>query len=581
LPGKRALAQENPVEAGLEHERRYEMKLSANIMYLTLSLILFCLIGCNRGYRSRRVAPAEQIRAEQFSALDDSQFAAAIQLSPVADSAAQSPAAAQSFAEAQAAVLSHAEPVKIVVGESGQRTISRIYPCPESGNVRLDKVMPGQVVVNQPFTYLLKVTNLTGATLSPVVVTEELPENFELSGAEPTAKQDGKILVWEIDSLAPRAVVEIKVSGVASKTESLKYCTNVVTPVDTTCASVQVIQPRLKLTKIAPEGVLLCDPIHVKFVVANTGTGVAKDVKIVDTLPEGLLTVDGKNELVISVGTLAAGQTKEFFAEFKASKPAKYVSKAVAISSDGQRVESEPVATVVDQPVLTITQSGPEKVYVGRSLTYEITVTNESDAPAKNVVIENDIPASVTSMKATAGAKLTGKKIVWPLGTLGPKASRTVHISFSPTKKGTITNNVRATAQCTEIMTASVQTVVRAIPAVLLEVIDVLDPVEVGGRTTYVIVVTNQGSAPSTNVSIVCGLEGNVRYVSSSGATNGSLENGTLAFAPLSRLAPKTKATWRVVITAVKPGDTRFKVTMNADELSRPVEETEATRVYE
>jgi hypothetical protein len=36
-----------------------------------------------------------------------------------------------------------------------------------------------------------------------------------------------------------------------------------------------------------------------------------------------------------------------------------------------------------------------------------------------------------------------------------------------------------------------------------------------------------------------------------------------------------------VVVTALKEGDTRFKATMNADELNRSVEETEATRIYE
>ena len=80
-----------------------------------------------------------------------------------------------------------------------------------------------------------------------------------------------------------------------------------------------------------------------------------------------------------------------------------------------------------------------------------------------------------------------------------------------------LTNKVSATAYCADAVNASAETDVKAIPAVLLEVVDVTDPVEVGTRTTYVITVTNQGSAPSTNIEIVCNLEENVRYVSSSG----------------------------------------------------------------
>jgi len=98
---------------------------------------------------------------------------------------------------------------------------------------------------------------------------------------------------------------------------------------------------------------------------------------------------------------------------------------------------------------------------------------------------------------------------------------------------------------------------------------------------TYVITVTNQGSAHSTNIRIACVLEDNVRYVSSAGTSPGQIKGNTVRFAPLGILPPKAKATWRVVGTAVEPGDVRCKVTMNTDQLTRPVEETEATYLYE
>jgi uncharacterized repeat protein (TIGR01451 family) len=122
---------------------------------------------------------------------------------------------------------------------------------------------------------------------------------------------------------------------------------------------------------------------------------------------------------------------------------------------------------------------------------------------------------------------------------------------------------------------------VAGVPGVLLEVGDVDDPVEVNGRTAYVITVTNQGFAVSTNIKIVCVLEENVKYLSSSGVTSGTLEGNTITFAPLASLPPKAKATWKVAVTAIKAGDSRFKVTMITDQLTRPVEETEATRVYD
>jgi hypothetical protein len=37
---------------------------------------------------------------------------------------------------------------------------------------------------------------------------------------------------------------------------------------------------------------------------------------------------------------------------------------------------------------------------------------------------------------------------------------------------------------------------------------------------------------------------------------------------------------WRVVVRAVEPGDVRMKVTLTSDQLTRPVEKTEATNFY-
>jgi len=416
--------------------------------------------------------------------------------------------------------------------------------------------------------------------LADVVVTENLPENFKFTRANPTAKKDGNKLAWTIESLGPKDSEEIKVFGTATDTGCLIHCATVTYTIPA-CANVKVVQAKLQLKKTAPSEVLLCDPIPVKFVVTNSGSGSAQNVKIEDTLPAGLRTAEGRSKLVFNAGTLATGQSRQFSATLKASKTGKYVNKAVASSAAGLKAESQ-TTTVVRQPVLTITKTGPKRQYLGRSVTYEITVTNKGDAPAAKTVVEDTIPQGVTSIRATTGGKSVGSKVIWELGTLAVNASRKVSVSYMPPKAGTLANTATAVAYCADAVTASVKTSVVGIPAVLLEVIDIEDPVEVGSQTTYVITTTNQGSIADTNIRIVCTFEDNQQYVSSSGPTTGLVDGNTLKFAPLRSLAPKAKATWRVVIRAVKPGDVRFKVTMTTDKLERrPVEETEATRLYE
>jgi uncharacterized repeat protein (TIGR01451 family) len=415
--------------------------------------------------------------------------------------------------------------------------------------------------------------------LSDVVVTENLPDNFKLVDTNPKAKADVGKLTFEIGMLGPGQTKVITISGMATSTDCLKSCA-AVSYIIPTCASVKVVQPALKLVKTAPSSVLLCDTIPVKFVVTNAGSGSAGDVKIEDTLPAGLKTVDGKSIIVINAGTLAAGQSKEYSTTLKADRTGKYVNKAVASSTTGLKAESE-TTTIVCQPVLAIRKSGPENRYLGRSVTYEITVSNKGDASATELVVEDRLPMGARFVSTTGGGSLVQDKVVWNLGTLSAGSSRTVSLTLMPEKAGTVTNTAMAKATCAEDVRDSASTEVAGIPAVLLEVIDIDDPVEVGSETTYVIVATNQGSSPGTNISIVCTLEDNEQYVSSSGATAGTLKDDTVTFAPLSSLAPKAKATWRVVVKAVKSGDVRFKVIMNTDQIERPVQETEATHLYE
>jgi len=224
----------------------------------------------------------------------------------------------------------------------------------------------------------------------------------------------------------------------------LKHCASV-TYVVPVCASVKVVQPKLRLVKTAPSEVLLCDPIPVKFVVTNSGTGTAQNVKVVDDLPAGLRTSAGKSQLVFSAGTLATGQSREFSATLKASKTGKYANKAIASAANGLKAESS-TTTVVRQPVLAITKNGPEQLYLGRAVTYQIKVINKGDAPATNTVVEDTVPAGVTGVRATAGGQVLGSKVVWKIGTLAPKASKMLSVSYTPTRAGSISNTVRTTA---------------------------------------------------------------------------------------------------------------------------------------
>ena len=112
-----------------------------------------------------------------------------------------------------------------------------------------------------------------------------------------------------------------------------------------------------------------------------------------------------------------------------------------------------------------------------------------------------------------------------------------------------------ATAYCAETVDRFDQDLDHAAsPPPRLAVIDLEDPVRSRlDNTTYLITVTNEGSAADTNIRIACALDDKIQYVSSAGATPGSIMGKTVSFAPLRKLEPKAKATWRVVVRGARP----------------------------
>ena len=468
----------------------------------------------------------------------------------------------------------------VSVDEAGGHIISFTYPRPDFGIIQVDKTMPEEVRLNMPFSYVVKVTNLTETMLTDIMITETVSKDFEFKASEPTARTEGNKLVWEIDSLGPRANKSIRISGVATASKPLEQST-AITHTIRDSAIVKVVEPTLELKKIAPAEALLCEAIPVEFVITNTGTGAAQNVQIVDNLPAGMQTADGKGKVTLEAGTLAAGESRRFSIKLRANRIGAFVGKALATSAAGIKAESQSTTTMVRQPILTVTKSGPKRQYLGRSVSYEITVLNKGDGPAQNTIVEDIIPPGVTGIEATMGAQFSGSKLIWELGTLEPSTSKKVRVSYTPAREGELMGSVTATAYCAEPVTDSAKTTITGIAAARLEVVDLDDPVEVGGTTTYAITVSNEGSAADGNIRIVCLLDDKLQYVSSAGATAGSLMGKTISFAPLRTLEPKAKATWRVVVKGLQAGDARFKATMYTDQLALPVEGMEATHIYQ
>ncbi|MCH8199838.1 MAG: hypothetical protein IIA54_07215 [Chloroflexi bacterium] len=118
------------------------------------------------------------------------------------------------------------------------------------------------------------------------------------------------------------------------------------------------------------------------------------------------------------------------------------------------------------------------------------------------------------------------------------------------------------------------------IAAILLEVVDVDDPVEVGAETFYEILVINQGTAFAKSVQITAKVPEGMSIIGSQGPSRGVIVGQTIRFAVLPKLAPRADAIYRVKVRASQPGDFRIQVEATAETFKVPITELESTKVY-
>lgn len=478
------------------------------------------------------------------------------------------------------AIAAVTQQVNAQTGGRPSATNTTYYPGgSQSGSVlALDRIHPTEVRVGSPFDYKLQIRNVTSGKVENVVMAEVIPSGFTPSSIspEPTSR-DGSAVTWKIGTIGPRESKTITIKGAATGLGEIRGCAKVTFSTEF-CSSIRVVEPSLELIKEAPAQVLVCDPIPYRVVVRNNGTGTAEDVRIDDQLPSGITTVENQSSVVMNAGTLMAGQSKEFTFNVRASSTGTYTNTAVATEKGGLRAEASATTRVV-KPMLQVTKSCSAERLLKFPSKFTITVTNTGDAAARNTVLTDRFPAGLTFKGASDGGQLAGGLINWNLGTLDPGASRTVTVDAICNQKGDFRNTVVAKSYCSEA-SAECSMRVKGVPAILLECIDVEDPIQIGQNITYIITILNQGTEVGTNVVIECEFPNEQSYVSAEGPTKHTSQGQIVRFDPIPVLGEKESKKYRVVGKGTGAGEVRFRVRLTSDQISPAVNEEESTHIY-
>ena len=347
-------------------------------------------------------------------------------------------------------------------------------------------------------------------------------------------------------------------------------------------ARIRVREPRLLVKATAPEKVLMGDMATITLTVSNPGDGPADHVKIRATLSEGLEHAHSKT-FEFDLGNLGAAESRSVQLVCGTKMAGLQTCDAVA-TAEGNLHVLETARVEVILPRLDIVASGPKLRYLDRHATYTFKVSNPGSAPASNVIVSDVIPEGFKFLSASNGGRHDAgtRTVSWFIGDLTSGQSREVSAEVVAVGTGLQKHLASVVAARGLKSETDVQTRVEGLSALLMELADLDDPVEVGADTAYEIRVTNTGSKTETNLQLICTIPDKMEFRGARGAADGRFRvlEKEIVFESLPKLAPKADAVYRVNVRGTAPGDLRFRARITADGLTEPVMREESTKVY-
>ncbi|HUT09644.1 MAG TPA: DUF11 domain-containing protein [Thermoguttaceae bacterium] len=461
-------------------------------------------------------------------------------------------------------------------GQPGSKQIEG----PQSPHLTIEKVAPKEIQVGKVATFGIKVRNTGAVSAAGVEIRDVIPRGTRLISTVPQASRgiQGE-LVWTLGTLQPgaEASVEIKLMPIAEG--EIGSVATVAFQADASARTVAT-KPELVLQTSAPQQVLIGEELTLSITVSNPGSGVATGVVLEEHIPPGLQHPAGA-ELEYRVGDLPPGESRRLELTLLASRPGPTANLLTARGEGNLRTEDRLDINVV-APGLDLAVDGPRRRYLEREATYQFSVHNPGTASAEGVELVAYLPRGLKFVRANNSGyyEETERAVYWRLEELPVNETGTVELVAMPVESGEHNLRLRSSADRGVTAESEQPVLIEGIAAIMFEAVDVTDPIEVGGETTYEIRVLNQGSKAATNVQVAVILPVELRAISAEGPAAHVIEAGRVLFEPLPRLAPKADTTYRVRVQGLRAGDLRARVQVWTDEMTAPVTKEESTRVY-
>lgn len=450
----------------------------------------------------------------------------------------------------------------------------------QSPQLTIQKTAPKEIQVGKPASFRVTVRNTGRVSASDVEVRDMVPKGTRLLGTTPQSTRGTRgEVVWALGTIQAGEESTVEMQLMPTAEGEIGSVATVHFGADASARSIAT-RPQLTVQTTAPGKVLIGDQMMLTITVSNPGTGVATGVVLEERIPPGLQHPAG-TELEYEVGDLKPGESRKLELPLVANQPGP-ATNFLTVRGDGSLRAEDKLDVEVLAPQLDVVMEGPKRRYLERQATYQLSVSNPGTASAKQVELVASLPAGLKFVSANNAGyyEEASRTIRWRLEELPANETGSVELVTMPVEAGQHAIKLRGTAQKGLAVEKEQPVSVEGIAAILFQVADSADPIEVGGETTYEVHVVNQGSKAATNVQLAIDLPPELKPTAAEGPTRNRTEGSRVLFDGLARLAPKAETTYRLRVKSLKSGDLRTRFQLMTDDMQSPVTKEESTRVF-
>lgn len=315
-------------------------------------------------------------------------------------------------------------------------------------------------------------------------------------------------------------------------------------------SSLEGIQtPAITLQKLSPREIQVDVEASFQLVVRNVGRSTASNILIVDPIPEGTQFVSADpaptdrgtdGSLIWKIGALDPNQQQVINVKLLPKRQGEIGSVA--------RMSFQAAATaktICTKPELTITHAGPQKILKGQTARFRVTIQNNGDGVARDVVIEDEVPPGF------AFGNGQGSRLAYEVGNLPPGARREVTLSLRAVEPGRYVNEIRAKMGKTTMSNHKLDVEVTT-PKLKMEVVG---PTRryIQREARYSIEVQNTGTATAQNVLMVTRLPKGLKFVRTNNRGQYNPREHSVYWSMV-ELSPQNKGTVELVLMPIGTG---------------------------